>query len=93
MTCESMTVEQLTAEAFDVAQAMVRHGGGFVSQLGRALQRADLANMRRVRDGWPELWAQYLGMAREDGLRGYTAAEHDRALGKLAADMEGATSC
>lgn len=37
------------------ADAMRRHGGGFVSSLAVALSRADSNNARKIYDTWPEI--------------------------------------
>jgi hypothetical protein len=37
------------------ADAMRRHGGGFVSSLATALTRADGNNARKIYDTWPEI--------------------------------------
>jgi len=37
------------------ADAMRRHGGGFVSCLASALTRADQNNARKICDTWPEI--------------------------------------
>jgi len=37
------------------ADAMRRHGGGFVSSLANALSKADGNNARKIYDTWPEL--------------------------------------
>jgi hypothetical protein len=37
------------------ADAMRRHGGGFVSGLASALSRADGNNARRIYETWPEI--------------------------------------
>jgi uncharacterized protein (DUF1330 family) len=37
------------------ADAMRRHGGGFVSSLATALSKADGNNARKIYDTWPEL--------------------------------------
>ncbi len=50
-------------EDFDVIHAMRKFGGGFVSRLAEAAQRADLENLRRIKATWPEYWAQYEEMA------------------------------
>lgn len=50
-------------EAFVVASAMIKYGGSFVENLGRALQCADMINTQKIRDTWPEYWQQYLEIA------------------------------
>lgn len=44
---------------------MMRFGGGFVSALGNALQSADDANERLIRQTWPEYIAKYTLIAEQ----------------------------
>jgi len=41
---------------------MRRFGGSFFFCIGEALARADLNNIAKIRDTWPEEWRQYLEM-------------------------------
>jgi uncharacterized protein (DUF1330 family) len=58
-----MTATQLDIATFETfmayrgrtADAMRRHGGGFVSGLAGALTRADGNNARKIYDTWPEI--------------------------------------
>lgn len=45
------------------AEAMQRHGGGFVKALGAALMRADPQNREKIREAFPEYWQQYRSIA------------------------------
>ena len=45
------------------AEAMQRHGGGFVKLLGAALARADPNNKDRIREAFPDYWQQYRSIA------------------------------
>ena len=47
----------------DVARVMVEYGGSFVSKLGTAALAADPANLRKIRDAFPDYWANYTRMA------------------------------
>lgn len=47
-----------------VIQAMQRFGGGFVKALGEAAMKADLVNLRRIKQAFPELWERYAEIAR-----------------------------
>lgn len=38
---------------------MKEYGGGFVSALGAALERADDQNRALIRSTWPAYWAKY----------------------------------
>ena len=49
----------------DVARVMVEYGGSFVSKLGAAALAADPANLKKIRDAFPEYWANYLRMAQQ----------------------------
>ena len=49
----------------DVVRTMVKYGGSFVRALGTAALAADQANLKKIRDGWPDYWAQYLRMAQQ----------------------------
>ncbi len=46
-----------------VIQAMMRFGGSFVSNLGKAAMAADANNLQRIKDAFPEYWQQYEDMA------------------------------
>jgi len=43
----------------EIADAMVKYGGSFVQALGRAARLADLDNMSRLREAFPEYWINY----------------------------------
>jgi hypothetical protein len=47
----------------DVARCMIEHGGAFVSKLGAAALAADPVNLKKIRDAFPDYWANYLKMA------------------------------
>jgi len=49
-------------EYITVATAMIKYGGSFVRNLGEALACADINNQRKIKETWPEYWAQYLEM-------------------------------
>jgi hypothetical protein len=49
----------------DVARVMQEYGGSFVRALGTAALAADPVNLKKIRDGWPDYWAQYLRMAQQ----------------------------
>lgn len=49
----------------DVARTMVEYGGSFVSKLGAAALAADPTNLRKIREAFPEYWANYLRMAQQ----------------------------
>ena len=44
---------------------MVEYGGSFVSKLGAAALVADPSNMKKLRDAFPDYWANYARMAQQ----------------------------
>ena len=56
------TIEQ-QREDWQVVQAMKHWGGGFVKQLATLFLHADKDNQRRIREAWPEYWAEYAAHA------------------------------
>lgn len=52
-------------EVENVINGMKLHGGSFVMALGVALSHADHFNEQKIKDTWPELWAQYLRLGRK----------------------------
>lgn len=58
------TIEEEHDESLDVAKKMIIHGGSFVNALGKALQCADIYNVRKIKKTWPKYWAQYLKQAK-----------------------------
>jgi hypothetical protein len=61
----------MQTEDAEIIEAMIRLGGGFVSALGRAWQRADPQNAARLRVAFPEYWQKYrdLAVPRVNGIR------------------------
>ena len=49
----------------DVARVMVEYGGSFVSKLGAAALAADPSNLKKIREAFPDYWANYLRMAQQ----------------------------
>jgi hypothetical protein len=47
----------------DVAAAMRKYGGGFVSKLGELWQHGDPVNRGLIKLTWAAYWARYLAMA------------------------------
>jgi hypothetical protein len=43
----------------DIIEVMSSLGGSFARALAGAYRRADLENQRRIREAFPELWAEY----------------------------------
>jgi predicted oxidoreductase (fatty acid repression mutant protein) len=44
---------------------MVEYGGSFVSKLGSAALSADPSNLKKLRDAFPDYWANYARMAQQ----------------------------
>lgn len=47
-----------------VAMAMRKYGGGFVLCLGDALIHADENNTEKIKNAFPEYWAEYKKLAK-----------------------------
>jgi len=50
-------------EKLKVVEAMENYGGSFVKALGIALRFADVFNTKKIKDAFPEYWAEYKEMA------------------------------
>jgi hypothetical protein len=48
---------------FEMAEAMIAFGGGFVSHLGSLWMRADETNRAKILATWPEYCETYRGLA------------------------------
>lgn len=48
-------------EAWWTTEAMINHGGSFVALLGQAYRKADVINQRKIRETWPQYWAECSG--------------------------------
>ena len=48
---------------WQVVQAMKHYGGSFVKTLSSLWFLADEDNQRRIKEAWPEYWAEYDMMA------------------------------
>ena len=57
----------------EIAGAMKRYGGEFVSRLGHALEVADTLNRERIRTAFPGEWATYCAFAMNDREEGGAA--------------------
>ncbi len=53
-------------EAHQVGEAMVKYGDSFTKHLGRALLRADIHNLRKIKETWPEDYEIYLSLYKMD---------------------------
>ena len=49
----------------DVARTMQEYGGSFVRALGAAALAADPSNLKKLRDAFPDYWANYMKMAQQ----------------------------
>ena len=57
-------------EKYQVQRAMITFGGSFAHALGKALVCADQKNAQKIKETWPNEWAQYLQMAaRADAIK------------------------
>jgi len=48
---------------YEITEAMIRYGGGFVSGLGRLYRQADTANQRILREAFPHYFSEYIAIA------------------------------
>lgn len=46
----------------NTVDAMEKYGGSFVKQLSLLARHADPINLQKIKDTWPEYWAQYQTM-------------------------------
>lgn len=53
-----------TTHDVQTIEAMRMYGSAFVQALARAAERADDANLDRLRDAFPDLWQEYGEMAK-----------------------------
>ena len=51
--------------------------GGFVHRLGELLAKADISNMYKIKETWPELWDRYVELY--DKMQGQIEAAVDAA--------------
>lgn len=58
-------IEKLEEEKYYVYTAMQKYGGGFVSNLGQALMRADYNNTLRIKSAFPEYWSENLEIGKQ----------------------------
>ena len=49
----------MSIEDIKIVEAMLKYGGGFANALAKAAMRADKDNLKRIKQGWPELWDEY----------------------------------
>jgi len=46
-------------------ETMMEYGGSFVRKLGAAALVADTDNLAKIKQTWPDYWAQYSRMAKQ----------------------------
>jgi hypothetical protein len=46
-------------------ETMMEYGGSFVRKLGAAALVADTENIAKIKQTWPDYWAQYSRMAKQ----------------------------
>ena len=49
---------------YDITEAMITYGGGFVAGLGRLYRQADPENQRRLKRSFPMYFEEYAEMVR-----------------------------
>ena len=57
---------------YEITEAMIRYGGGFVSRLGQLWQWADDSNQQWLKAAFPDYWTEYAELAK---LRARTLTE------------------
>lgn len=62
----------MSEQDLNTIRAMEKYGGSFVSHLGQAARHADDGNLQKIKNTFPEYWAQYEQMAKEDEDHGRT---------------------
>jgi hypothetical protein len=58
-----------TVTDYDITEAMIVFGGGFVSGLGRLWRVADTINRHALKDAFPAYWASYADPVMHAALR------------------------
>lgn len=57
-------------EDYQVISAMALYGGSFVQALAALCDRADAENLDRIKAAFPEIWAEYVEIARSRRVSG-----------------------
>lgn len=60
------TSDEVKVTDWHIIEAMTRYGGGFIKHLALACKHADLTNLRRIKNAFPEEWTQYATFAERD---------------------------
>jgi phage gp37-like protein len=53
----------MTEQEIQIVNAMEKYGGSFVKALATTCRLADEDNLWRIRHAFPEIWANYTGIA------------------------------
>ena len=56
---------EIEEEKYFVSLGMRERGGSFVKCIGEALSHAHPSNVQKIKDTWPEYWAEYLKWGQE----------------------------
>jgi hypothetical protein len=56
----------MTEDEFRVVDAMYKYGGSFVRALSECFYRADVFNVIKLKEAFPEYWKQYDEMSQKD---------------------------
>lgn len=59
----------MNEQDYETFMAMEAFGGGFVSALGSLAFKADATNLLRIKETWPEYYAEYKKLAEQDKAR------------------------
>ena len=59
MTEENNTEEKMMEERYSAMNGMQSYGGSFAQALGKAIEKADLKNLRKIYENWPDEWSHY----------------------------------
>lgn len=54
---------------YQITEAMIVYGGGFVHKLGWLFRAGDEINRRRLKKAFPAYWQQYAALAERDRQR------------------------
>jgi hypothetical protein len=60
-------LDTIASEKITVSRAMIKHGGSFVSALGKALEYADFSNAWTIKAAFNDYWHKYLEIGKEQG--------------------------
>ncbi|KKL75379.1 hypothetical protein LCGC14_2055470 [marine sediment metagenome] len=55
-----LIIMEIVEEKYFVSLGMRERGGSFVKAIGEALLHADMTNVQKLKETWPEYWMVYL---------------------------------